>query len=57
MKYEKLNHEPEVNLLHDFISKNEIHKLKMAVKVLFSKIMEFYCYVICKILKNKTLPS
>ena len=41
MKYEKLNHEPEVNLLHDFISKNEIHKLKIAVKVLFSKIREF----------------
>ena len=38
MKYEKLNHEPEVNLLHDFISKNEIHKLKIVVKVLFSKL-------------------
>ena len=32
MKYEKLNHEPEVNLLYDFISENEIHKLKVAVK-------------------------
>ena len=41
MKYEKLNNEPEVSLLHDFISKNEIHKLKMPVKVLFSKIREF----------------
>ena len=32
MKFEMLNIEPEVDLLHDFISDKEINKLKAAVK-------------------------
>ena len=32
MKFEMLNGEPEVDLLHDFLSDKEIHKLKAAVK-------------------------
>ena len=32
MKFEMLNSEPEVDLLHDFLSDKEIHQLKEAVK-------------------------
>ena len=32
MKFEMLNSEPEIDLLHDFISDKEIHNLKAAVK-------------------------
>ena len=32
MKFEMLNSEPEIDLLHDFVSDKEIHNLKAAVK-------------------------
>ena len=32
LKFEMLNSEPEIDLLHDFISDKEIHNLKAAVK-------------------------
>ena len=32
MKFEMLNSEPEIDLLHDFLSDKEIHKLKASVK-------------------------